>query len=76
MIIGTYQKFILYLILRRIFIYRIRNLIKPKLYSVGVGFNFFLPIGLMSFQLANGNQFGNEFRFGDTKIHWGLLSRF
>ena len=50
--------------------------IKPKLYSVGIGFNFFLPIGLMSFQIANGNQFGNDFKFGDTKIHWGLLSRF
>ena len=50
--------------------------INPELYSVGIGFNFFLPIGLMSFQIANGNQFGNEFRFGDTKIHWGLLSRF
>lgn len=50
--------------------------VNPKLYSVGIGFNFFLPIGLMSFQIANGNQFGNEFRFGDTKIHWGLLSRF
>lgn len=50
--------------------------IKPKLYSAGIGFNFILPIGLMSFQIANGNQFGNEFRFGDTKIHWGLLSRF
>lgn len=50
--------------------------INPKLYSAGIGFNFFLPIGLMSFQIANGNQFGNEFKFGDTKIHWGLLSRF
>ncbi|MFC6269294.1 hypothetical protein ACFQH0_12980 [Frigoriflavimonas asaccharolytica] len=50
--------------------------VNPELYSVGIGFNFFLPIGLMSFQIANGNQFRNEFRFGDTKIHWGLLSRF
>lgn len=50
--------------------------LKPKLYSVGVGFNFFLPIGLMSFQISNGNEFGNGFKFGDTKIHWGILCRF
>lgn len=50
--------------------------LKPKLYSFGLGFNFFLPIGLMSFQISNGNEFGNEIKFGDTKIHWGILSRF
>ena len=49
---------------------------RPKLYSFGLGFNFFLPIGLMSFQISNGNQFGNALKFGDTKIHWGILSRF
>jgi len=49
---------------------------KPKLYSFGLGFNFFLPIGLMSFQISNGNQFGNSIRFGDTKIHWGVISKF
>ena len=49
---------------------------KPKLYSFGLGFNFFLPVGLMSFQISNGNQFGNPLKFGDTKIHWGILSRF
>lgn len=48
----------------------------PKLYSFGVGFNFFLPIGLMSFQIANGTQFGNPIKFGDTKIHWGILTKF
>ena len=50
--------------------------LKPKLYSFGVGFNFILPIGLMSFQISNGNEFGNPIKFGDTKIHWGILSRF
>lgn len=50
--------------------------VRPKLYSFGIGFNFFLPIGLMTFQISNGNQFGNTLRFGDTKIHWGILSRF
>lgn len=50
--------------------------LKPKLYSLGFGFNFFLPVGLMSFQISNGNQFGNSIRFSDTKIHWGILSRF
>ncbi|WP_027376536.1 BamA/TamA family outer membrane protein [Kaistella palustris] len=50
--------------------------LKPKIYSFGLGFNFFLPIGLMSFQLSNGNEFGNPIKFGDTKIHWGILSRF
>lgn len=49
---------------------------KPKLYSFGLGFNFILPIGLMSFQISNGNEFGNPIKFGDTKIHWGILSRF
>ena len=49
---------------------------KPKLYSIGLGFHFFLPIGLMSFQISNGNQFGNAFKFSDTKIHWGILGRF
>lgn len=50
--------------------------LRPKLYSFGLGFNFFLPIGLMTFQISNGNEFGNEIKFGDTKIHWGILSRF
>lgn len=50
--------------------------LKPKLYSFGIGFNFFLPIGLMSFQISNGNEFGNTVKFGDTKIHWGILSKF
>ena len=50
--------------------------LKPKLYSFGLGFNFFLPIGLMSFQISNGNEFGNPVKFGDIKIHWGILSRF
>ncbi|MBW8359317.1 MAG: hypothetical protein K0M63_05885 [Weeksellaceae bacterium] len=54
---------------------KVANL-KPKLYSFGLGFNFFLPIGLMSFQISNGNEFGNEIKFGDTKIHWGVLTRF
>lgn len=50
--------------------------LKPKIYSFGIGFNFVLPIGLMSFQISNGNEFGNAIKFGDTKIHWGVLSRF
>ena len=48
----------------------------PKFYSFGVGFNFILPIGLMSFQVSNGSQFGEAFNFKETKIHWGILSRF
>lgn len=47
-----------------------------KLYSLGLGFNFFLPIGLMTFQISNGTQFGNTVQFQDTKIHWGIVSRF
>lgn len=50
--------------------------LKPKLYSFGLGFNFILPIGLMSFQISNGNEFANPIKFGDTKIHWGILSKF
>ena len=48
----------------------------PKFYSFGFGFKFFLPIGLMSFQISNGSQVGNPFNFRDTKIHWGIISRF
>lgn len=50
--------------------------LKPKLYSFGLGFNFVLPIGLMSFQISNGNQIENTVKFGDTKIHWGVVSKF
>ncbi len=50
--------------------------ISPKLYSLGLGFNFFLPVGLMSFQISNGSQFGDPFKFNEIKIHWGILSRF
>lgn len=50
--------------------------LSPKLYSFGVGFNFFLPIGLMSFQVSNGSEVGNPIRFSFTKIHWGILTRF
>jgi hypothetical protein len=47
-----------------------------KLYSLGFGFKFFLPIGLMSIQISNGSQFGEVFNFKGTKISWGILSRF
>ena len=47
-----------------------------KLYSFGLGFNFILPIGLMTFQVSNGQEFGNPFKFQDTKIHWGIISKF
>lgn len=50
--------------------------VSPKFFSFGTGFNFFLPIGLMSFQVANGNQSGESFNFRNTKIHWGILTRF
>jgi len=50
--------------------------VRPKFYSFGTGFNFFLPIGLMSFQISNGNEWGNPIKLSDTKIHWGILSRF
>ncbi len=47
-----------------------------KLYSFGLGFNFILPIGLMTFQISNGQELGNPFKFQDTKIHWGIVSKF
>ena len=47
-----------------------------KLYSFGLGFNFLLPIGLMTFQISNGQEFNNPFKFQDTKIHWGIISKF
>ncbi|MBS1549783.1 MAG: hypothetical protein JSS94_07960 [Bacteroidetes bacterium] len=49
---------------------------QTQLYSVGLGFHFFLPIGLMSFQISNGNPVGNPIKFSDTKIHWGILAKF
>lgn len=50
--------------------------VRPQLYSFGAGFNFFLPVGLMSFQISSGNQSGEPIKFNDIKIHWGLLTRF
>lgn len=47
-----------------------------KLYSFGLGFNLLLPIGLMTFQISNGQEFNNPFKFQDTKIHWGIISKF
>jgi hypothetical protein len=47
-----------------------------KLYSLGFGFKFFIPIGLMSIQISNGSQNGASFNFKTTKISWGLLSMF
>ena len=50
--------------------------VKPELYSFGLGFNLILPIGLMSFQISNGSETGNSIVLGNTKIHWGILTRF
>lgn len=50
--------------------------LNTRFYSVGTGFNFFLPIGLMTFQISNGSQFDEAFNFRNTKIHWGILTRF
>lgn len=50
--------------------------LKSKLYSFGTGFDFRLPIGIMSFQISTGNVFGNPVRFRDLKVHWGLVSKF
>lgn len=50
--------------------------LRPQLYSIGVGFHFYLPVGLMSFQISNGTTSGQPMRFSDTKIHWGIVSRF
>lgn len=47
-----------------------------QLYSLGFGFNLFLPIGLMSFQISNGNPTNQVFQFRETKVHWGILTRF
>lgn len=48
----------------------------PQFLSIGTGFNFVLPIGLMSFKISNGQQTGETFNFRNTKIHWGILTRF
>ena len=50
--------------------------VNSKFYSFGTGFNFVLPVGLMSFQISKGNLFGEPFSFRNTKIHWGILSKF
>lgn len=49
---------------------------KPKFYSFGLGFNYRLPIGLMTLQISNGSEVNSALRFKDTKIHWGILTRF
>lgn len=46
------------------------------LLSLGLGFNFMVPIGLMTFQISNGQEVGNPFKFQDVKIHWGIVSKF
>ncbi len=50
--------------------------LRPNLYSGGIGFSFNLPIGLMTFQISNGSQENTGFRFNNTKVHWGLMTRF
>jgi len=50
--------------------------LRSNMYSFGLGFNYRLPIGVMSFQISSGNPFGNPIRFQDTKVHWGLVARF
>lgn len=50
--------------------------ISPFLYSFGMGFNFMLPIGILNFQISNGNQSHLPFNFKETKIHWGIISKF
>lgn len=47
-----------------------------NLYSFGLGFNLRLPIGLMSLQISNGSEFSQAIQFKQTKIHWGILTRF
>lgn len=57
----------------------VRNTVSKEtkqLFSVGLGFNFLLPLGIMTFQISNGQEAGQPFRFQDTKIHWGIVSRF
>ncbi|WP_255577334.1 hypothetical protein [Elizabethkingia sp. JS20170427COW] len=50
--------------------------LKAEMYSFGTGFNYKLPFGIMSFQISSGNIFGNPVKFQDTKIHWGIISKF
>lgn len=45
-------------------------------YSFGTGFRMQLPIGIMSFHISSGSPFGEVVKFKDTKIHWGILTRF
>lgn len=49
---------------------------KRNFYSMGTGFRLRLPLGIMSFQVANGSLFGERMEFKNTKIHWGILARF
>lgn len=55
---------------------QITNEKKFGVYSFGAGFNMVVPIGLMSFQLSNGNTFNSPLSFAQTKIHWGVVTRF
>ncbi|SHI65021.1 hypothetical protein SAMN05443429_10325 [Cruoricaptor ignavus] len=54
-----------------------KNLKKnPNLYSFGAGFTMQFKLGIMTFQLSNGGLSGTPLKFDDTKIHWGLLTKF
>lgn len=54
-----------------------KNLEKnPNLYSFGAGFTMQFKLGIMTFQLSNGGFSGTPLKFDDTKIHWGLLTKF
>lgn len=57
-------------------IYQSQMDLNIDMYSIGLGFHFYLPIGLMSFQIANGVSNGQIMKFSDAKIHWGIVSRF
>lgn len=52
------------------------NLKKVNLYSLGFGLRFIIPLGLMSIELSNGTTSDATFNFKQTKISWGIFSRF
>ncbi|MCX6350509.1 MAG: BamA/TamA family outer membrane protein [Bacteroidetes bacterium] len=50
--------------------------LEDKLYSAGVGYNYYARVGVFSINFAVGANQNSSFDFNATKVHVGYLSRF
>jgi hypothetical protein len=53
-----------------------KNQYRQNILAYGLGFNFYMPVGLMSFQLSKAEMGNGNFSINDLKIQWGLLAKF